>query len=232
MPENRQEHFGHVATGRSVREWGIRLALLFAGLTTAHLGVTLFILSRLGSDPFTIFVQGLSVMTDLSVGTCHVIVMTILTAVMLLTTRGYVKPGTFVCMLFGGPIIDIFSWLLGGWLHPGIGMALRIAVMLMGACILAIGMSLVIKSDAGTGTNDLVAVILTDKLARFQFRWVRMGCDIFFTLAGLALGGIFGIGTIAAALLVGPIAQVFFKPWGRIVDWFVSAFRGNAVRRV
>ena len=37
----------------------VRTALLLAGLTVAHLGVTLFLESDLGSDPFNVLVQGL-----------------------------------------------------------------------------------------------------------------------------------------------------------------------------
>lgn len=51
--------------------------------------------------------------------------------------------------------------------------------MILGCVILSIGMSIVIKSNAGTGPNDLIAIILTDKLQKFQFRWVRMTCDLF-----------------------------------------------------
>ena len=75
--------------------------------------------------------------------------------------------------------------------------------------ILSIGMALVISSDAGTGPNDLVAVILTDKLKRFQFRTVRICCDLFFIITGFLLGGTVGIGTVAAAFLVGPVVQIF-----------------------
>lgn len=75
--------------------------------------------------------------------------------------------------------------------------------------ILSIGMALVISSDAGTGPNDLVAVILTDKLKRFQFRTVRICCDLFFIITGFLLGGTVGIGTVEAAFLVGPVVQIF-----------------------
>ncbi|MCD8139141.1 MAG: hypothetical protein LUE17_05090 [Planctomycetaceae bacterium] len=208
---------------RSLREWGVRLALMLAGLTVAHLGVTLFILPALGSDPFTIFVQGWAWQTGLSVGTCHVIILCLLMIVMLLTTRGYVLPGTIVCSFCGGPIIDLFSWLLRGVISPASPMAVRIASMLAGCAVLAGGMALVIKSDAGTGANDLVAVILTDKLGRFQFRWVRVCCDIFFAVTGFLLGGVLGFGSLAAALLVGPIAQFFFPYTGKLVAAAVTS---------
>ena len=39
---------------RTGKEWGLRIIILLIGLTIAHLGVTLFLLSDLGSDPFKI----------------------------------------------------------------------------------------------------------------------------------------------------------------------------------
>lgn len=203
---------------RSLREWAVRLALLLCGLIVAHLGVTLFLQSGLGSDPFTVLVQGLSRAAGISVGTMHILVTLGLMAVMLLATRGYVLPGTVVCTVFGGPIIDFFTWLLGSWVNPGLPMPLRMVCSAAGCVILACGMSLVIRSDAGTGANDLVAVILTDKLKRFQFRWVRMACDAAFLAGGFALGGDVGLGTVLAVFLVGPAAQLAM-PWSqRVVD--------------
>ncbi len=202
---------------RSLRDWSIRLLLLLLGLTVAHLGVTLFLQSGLGSDPFTVLVQGLTNVVGLSVGTVHVAVTLGLMLIMLLTTKGYVLPGTVVCTFCGGPIIDLFTWLLGGWIDAALPFAWRVAVSVLGCAILACGMALVICSDAGTGANDLVAVILADKLKKFQFRWVRMACDAVFTLFGLALGGTIGLGTIFAVLLVGPVAQLMMPLWRRIV---------------
>ena len=59
--------------------------------------------------------------------------------------------------------------------------------------------------------NDLIAIILTDKLQKFQFRWVRMTCDLFFVILGYILGGTVGIGTVIAAFLTGPLVQ-FWLP--------------------
>ena len=44
---------------RGIKEWAVRVVILLVGLCIAHLGVTLFLLSDLGSDPFNVFVQGL-----------------------------------------------------------------------------------------------------------------------------------------------------------------------------
>lgn len=70
---------------------------------------------------------------------------------------------------------------------------------------------MVINSNAGTGPNDLVAVILSDKLPAIQFRYVRIGCDVFFVALGYLLGGTVGAGTLVAVCLTGPLVQ-FFLP--------------------
>ncbi|MDN0068577.1 YczE/YyaS/YitT family protein [Collinsella ihumii] len=203
--------FASDTSARSAQDWAKALVILLIGLTVAHLGVTLFLQSSLGTDTFTVFIQGLSRVFGLTVGTVHVIVLCILMAVMLLTTKGYVKPGTVVCAFCGGPIIDAFTWLLQGAINEMSPMALRVASMLVGCVVLSLGMSIVINSNAGTGPNDLVAIILSDKLPKIEFRWVRVACDLFFVAAGFVLGGTVGAGTIVAVLLTGPLVQ-FWLP--------------------
>ena len=211
MTDKETPQFACDTSSRTLGQWVRALLVLLAGLTIAHLGVTLFLLSELGTDPFTVMIQGLARTFSLTVGTVHVIVLCILMAVMLLGTKGYVKPGTVVCAFLGGPIIDLFTWLLGSGINAASPMAIRIASMVAGCVILAAGMSLVINSNAGTGPNDLVAIILSDKIRRIQFRWVRMLCDLFFVVAGFLLGGTVGAGTLVAVALTGPVVQ-FWLP--------------------
>ena len=200
------------------REWLLRLCFLTLGLIIAHLGVTLFLISSLGTDTFTVFAAGVSHITGISVGLCPRRIQCVLIVLMVLFTKGYIKTGSFICCLLGGPIIDAFNWLLGRFVNADSPFVLRLAVMALGCVILAIGMALVIVSDAGTGPNDLVAVILTDKLKKFQFRTVRICCDLFFIIVGWLLGGTVGIGTVTAAFLVGPVAQVFLPVHRRNIE--------------
>lgn len=221
-----KETFAVDTSQRTGADWIKALLLLFVGLTIAHLGVTLFLLSELGTDTFTVFIQGLSRVFGLSVGTVHVIVLCILMVVMLATTKGYVKPGTVVCAFCGGPIIDFFTWLLQPVIHGGSAMGLRIASMVAGCVILAAGMSIVINSQAGTGPNDLVAIILSDKIKKVEFRWVRMCCDLFFVVLGFLLGGTVGAGTLTAVCLTGPVVQWWLPRTRKLSEaWLVSSGR-------
>ncbi|NBH83282.1 hypothetical protein D7X88_11015 [bacterium C-53] len=210
-------------TVKNKKEWVIRLCLLTLGLIIAHLGVTLFLISSLGTDTFTVFAAGISNTIHIPVGLCHSGIQCILIVLMILFTKNYIKTGSFICCIVGGPIIDVFNWALGRFVTEESAMPVRMIVMVLGCVILSIGMALVIASDAGTGPNDLVAVILTDKLRKFQFRTVRICCDLFFVAAGWLLGGTVGIGTIAAAFLVGPIVQFFLPVHQRNIEHILSA---------
>lgn len=214
-----EKTFASDTRNRSLKEWAQGLLTLFIGLTIAHLGISLFLVSELGSDAFTVMIQGIALTVGLSVGTVHVIALILLMVVMVLTTKGYVKPGTVVCAFCGGWIIDFFNWIIGGHISGASPMWVRLIAMLAGVVILSMGMSVVIESNSGTGPNDLIAIILTDKISqkrKVQFQFMRISCDLFFIIVGFLLGGKLGIGTVAAAFLVGPTAQ-FFLPRSRSV---------------
>ena len=209
--------FARNTSSRTGAEWAKGLGVLLFGLVVAHLGVSLFLLSGLGSDPFTTLIQGISIAVGLSIGTVHVMALIAMTALMLIFTRGYVKPGTAVCAVAGGWIIDFFLWAIGARIGAASPLIARLIAMAAGVLVLSFGMSIVIASNSGTGPNDLVAMILSDRVnrrRRVSFRWVRMGCDLAFAGLGFALGGTLGVGTLVAVLLTGPAVQ-FFLPISR-----------------
>lgn len=131
-----------------------------------------------------------------------------------------VPRGPLVCMALGGPIIDVYTLWLAPVLGDGLSMAARLFMLAAGCIILAFGMTVVIRSGAGTGPNDLVAVVISRKLKK-PFGIVRVLVDLCFAGAGFALGGVLGIGTVISAFLVGPAAQVFLPVSGRICNFFL-----------
>ena len=199
---------------RSAKEILLRVIILMVGLTIAHLGVTLFLLSDLGADPFNVLVQGVCRTVEstfhwgLSHGSIHRIICFLIILILLIVDRHYVKIGTLLCMFCGGPIIDFFTLLLGGIFNAESPLWLRFVMLAAGCVILAFGMTMVIKSDAGTGPNDLVALVISEK-AKWRFGIVRICTDAAFVIAGYFLGGVFGAGTVICAFLVGPVADIF-----------------------
>ncbi len=215
-------------TTRTKKEWIVRSVILMAGLTIAHLGVTLFLLSDLGSDPFNVLVQGITrKLTDLlgssflTHGRVHMGICILIMLVLIVVDRSYVKIGTILCMLCGGPIIDFFTMLLKPLVPLFSAMVLRVLMVALGCIILSYGMTIVIKSDAGTGPNDLVALVISDKLQK-KFSIIRLLTDALFTIAGFIMGGTVGIGTLICVILVGPVAGVFLPLNEKMVEAIVK----------
>ena len=220
---------------RSLREMAVRVVLLLLGLWIAHLGVTLFLQTNLGSDPFNVFVQGLfraipwPDWAGMTHGRVHLLVSLLIMVVLLVVDRSYVGVGTVLCMALGGPIIDVYTLWLSPFLNETLPLVVRVPLLAVGCVILAFGMTIVIRSQAGTGPNDLVAVVLSDKSGK-PFGPVRIGVDLTFALVGFALGGVVGVGTIICAFLVGPAAQLFFPVSEQICQIALRQFAGESSR--
>lgn len=200
---------------KNIKEKIYRLIILFIGLVIAHLGVTLFLLADLGADPFNVLIQGLFRLEDstlalswLTHGRVHMCICFLIILILLIVDRSYIKLGTLVCMFFGGPIIDFFTMILNPIISSDSTMVIRVIANVLGCVILAYGMTIVIKSNAGTGPNDLVAVVISDKSGK-KFSIMRVIVDVSFALVGFLLGGTIGVGTVICAFLVGPVAGIF-----------------------
>lgn len=206
--------------------------MLLAGLVIAHLGVTLFLLADLGADPFNVLVQGIfrslsqiQGLAFLTHGYTHIAICFLIILVLLIVDKNYIKIGTILCMVCGGPIIDVFSLILAP-VFEQMPFVIKVLMLGLGCVILACGMTIVIKSDAGTGPNDLVAVVISDK-SKKKFGMVRIVVDVSFVLAGFLLGGVVGLGTIICACLVGPVAGVVMPFSEKLVNKVIGVMIKN-----
>ena len=214
----------------NTKELLFRIVVLMIGLTIAHLGVTLFILADLGSDPFNVLVQGIfrtiggilpwSFITH---GRVHIVICFLIILALLVIDKSYVKIGTILCMIFGGPIIDMFTVVLAPLFAITDSIVFKLVMLALGCVILAYGMTIVIKSDAGTGPNDLVSVVISDKLKK-KFSVIRIIVDVSFVAIGFLLGGSLGIGTIICACCVGPVAGHFLPVNEKIINGLLKKF--------
>ena len=216
---------------RSFKETFIRCIILLVGLVIAHLGVTLYLLADLGADPFNVLIQGLFRTIQplfgnipITHGNVHIAVSLLIIVILLFVDRSYVKIGTLLCMICGGPIIDFFSIILSPLFSVSHLIWIDYGVEVIACVILAFGMTIVIKSDAGTGPNDLVAVVISEKSKR-KFSLIRILTDLTFVAGGFFLGGSLGVGTIICAFLVGPVAGYFLPYSEKYINKIVNKVR-------
>jgi len=184
----------------------LRFVQLIAGLWTFGLGAALMVRSHLGLDPWNVFHQGVSTMSALSIGMVSIASGVV---VMLLWIPLRQKPGlgTLCNIVLIGVSVDACMWLI-----PDItGLPLRISAMGAGLLLTALGTAAYIAAGMGTGPRDGLMIGLNRKLG-WSIRVSRLLVELVVLAAGWLLGGVAGVGTVAFALLIGPLVQ-FFLPW-------------------
>lgn len=199
-----------------------RLVLFLIGMTIIQFGVALFLKSDIGSDPFTVFNQGLAFALHTTPGRANIIILVVLTCLIFVFGKSYINIGTLICVFGVGPAIDFALNIVSFFPIESYNMFVKGSLMVFGCMIVGVGFSILSATSLGMAPNDSVYFIIKDK-TKFQYRWVRMTTDICYLIAGYFLGGVVGVGTIIAAFLPGPVIQ-FCLPYG---EKFVNLLLGN-----
>lgn len=182
-----------------------RIVRLLAGLWLFGAGEALVVHSELGNSPWTVFAEGVSVQTPLSVGAA-----TVATSFVILLAwiplRERPGPGTVANAVLVGVAIDVTLELLGG--RPSLG--LRVAELLGGIALVGVGSGLYLNAAMGAGPRDGLMMGLHRRTGR-PVAPLRAGIEISALALGALLGGTVGFGTVAFALLVGPAVAVALR---------------------
>ena len=186
----------------------VRAVWLVGGLLLCAAGVLCFLESRLGLPPWDVLHQGIAKHTPLTFGLANVCV---------------------------GVVILVIAWLLGG--PPGLGtvanavliglfiqgmtsidavqelshhgLALRIPLLAVGIALAAPGSAFYIGANLGAGPRDTLMLVGAKRTGR-RVAVVRAAIELSALAVGIALGGTFGVGTVAFALAVGPAVEAGF----------------------
>jgi uncharacterized membrane protein YczE len=183
-----------------------RLGQLTIGLLVFGLGIALMLQSGLGVPPWDVLHQGLAERFGLTVGIWSIII----SAVVLLFWIPIKEPygiGTILNAVIIGVSIDLFALVIP---RPG-AMAWRIALLIGGILVIGLASGLYIGARLGPGPRDG----LMTGIAKYgpSIRLTRTVIEIVVLAIGWALGGTFGVGTVAFALFIGPIVQFSFRIW-------------------
>ncbi|MFK3846126.1 YitT family protein [Stenotrophomonas sp. NPDC078853] len=185
----------------------LRITQLVVGLCLYGLGIALMVRAGIGVAPWDVLSQGIAAHTPLSFGLATNAIGAV---VLLLWWPLRQKPGlgTVLNVLLIGPAAQFGLWLL-----PVVeGLSLRLPLFAAGLLLIAVATGLYIGARLGPGPRD---GLMTGLHARsgwpiWQVRSLIEGSAL---LAGWLLGGNVGPGTLAFALLIGPLC-------GMTLGWF------------
>ena len=182
-----------------------RLTRCVFGLTLFGTGIGMQKAGNLGLPPWDVFHDGVSKIINVPFG--RTIVITSL-FVMLLWIPLRQAPGlaTILNAVQVGVIADIFLTIV----PQADAMPLRIFLMLGGIVTTGIGSGFYIGAGLGPGPRDGLMVGLAKR--GINIGKARTGVEITVLIIGMLLGGSIGVGTVAFAVLIGPIVAKTLPP--------------------
>jgi uncharacterized membrane protein YczE len=164
--------------------------------------------SRLGLWPWDVLHQGLAKHTPLTFGSANVCVaLVVLVIAWLLGGRPGV--GTFANAALIGLFIQLLLSTDAVRSLGHHGLALRIVFLAVGIALAAPGSAFYICADLGAGPRDTLMLVGAARTG-IRVGGVRAAIELGALIGGIALGGTFGVGTVAFALLVGPVVELGF----------------------
>ena len=182
-----------------------RLVQLYAGLTLYGVSAALLVRGGLGLEPWGVLHQGLSELTGLTMGVVSIIVGAVVLLVWI-PIRQRPGVGTVSNVFVVGVAMDAALALIPDGRH----LAVRIALLVAGIVLNGVATGLYIAARFGPGPRDGLMTGL-HRLTGRSVRLVRTGIEVAVVATGFALGGSVGIGTVAYALAIGPLAQLFLR---------------------
>ncbi|MDO4535210.1 MAG: hypothetical protein Q4B63_05305 [Clostridium perfringens] len=198
-----------------------RVILFFIGMSVIQFGVAVFLKTNIGSDPFTVFTQGLANTIGKTPGVANMIILVVLITAIFFIERKRIKIGTLICVVGVGPIIDLSSKVVSVIPIESYNFFVKMLIVVVGVFIIAAGFSLVSGSDVGVAPNDIVPFIIQDK-TKVQYKYIRIALDATFLVVGYLIGGTVGVGTIIAMLAMGPFIQFCLPHGKKVVDLIVG----------
>jgi uncharacterized membrane protein YczE len=178
-----------------------RLVQLYAGLVLYGASMALQIRAGLGLDPWDVFHQGIAERTGLSFGTVVIITgaVVLLAWIPLRQRPGF---GTVSNVFVIGIAVDATLAVL-----PHAGSApVAVAMLLAGVGLNGVAGGAYIGASLGPGPRDGLMTGLVRRTGG-SIRAVRTTIELTVLVAGAALGGTVGIGTLLYAVSIGPLVH-------------------------
>ena len=201
-----------------------RIIIFLIGMSIIQFGVALFLRMNIGSDPFTVFTQGLANTlnnfgVNATTGTANRIILIVLFSIILLLNKSHIKIGTMICVVGVGPIIDLGVSMVSILPVESYNYLLKMFLIALGCFIIAIGFSMLSATKVGVAPNDIIPFIIKER-TNWEYRWIRILMDAVLLISGSILGGTVGVGTIIAMATTGPFIQLCL-PYGEKFTNFI-----------
>ncbi|WP_110876029.1 YczE/YyaS/YitT family protein [Franconibacter helveticus] len=186
-----------------------RLIQLYTGLVLYGVSTAMFVRADLGADPWNVFHLGVARIFSLNIGMVMILVGA-LVLLLWIPLRQRPGPGTVSNVVVLGLAADAALAVM----PPLESLAARSVLLACAVIVNALATGMYIGAGFGAGPRD---GLMTGLHARtgWSVRGIRTAIEVTVLLAGWAMGGTFGVGTVLYALTIGPLIQLCL-PWFRV----------------
>jgi len=187
----------------SLPRFPLRLLQLLAGLFVFGIGIALMLRAGVGLAPWDVLTQGIALQSGWPFGVITVLI-SLFVLLMWPLLRQRPHWGTLLNCVLIGPAAQLGLALLPEQIH---GLHWQILLFMVGLLLIAVATGLYIGAHLGTGPRD---GLMTGLHARTGWAiWkVRTVLEVLVLTIGAQLGGNIGWGTLAFALLIGPLCGI------------------------
>lgn len=186
-----------------------RVFMSFIGVIVSGISVGMFRNARFGTDPFQVFVNGISnKITFIDFGTLYMLINLLMLAAIFFLNKKHIGISTFINIFLLGYVVDFSDKIVAGIVGEEPAMVVRIGLMVAAVVILCFASAMYFTASLGVSTYDAVALILEErKLGKFKY--LRITTDCVCVAIGFVLGAIVGVGTLITAFFMGPLIDFF-----------------------
>lgn len=188
-----------------------KLLVLTLGVAFIALGATILVKSNIGGDSVIVLQQGFTLLIgftldDLGLGI--LILNSLLIIVLYLMNKKMVNIGTFITSLLIGPLVSLYSLL--PFLKEPENLVFQILMTILGCIVTSLGIAIYIIANIGYSPYEGIMITIQEK-TKVRFSIVKVLGDALMFGIGVLLGGKFGIGSIIAIILFGPLIELFLR---------------------
>ena len=188
----------------------VTLLFLISGLWIFGTGEAILIDAGIGVSPWTVLAQGISKQADLTVGMATFVV-SVLVLFLWIPLRETPGIGTILNAVLIAMSIDVMR----PFIPDQTDIMPQIIQASIGIILVGVGSALYLTANLGPGPRDGWMTGIQKK-TNWPIGRVRVGIEIIVLSIGIALGGIFGLGTVMFAIGIGPAISMSL---GVVSNW-------------
>lgn len=186
-----------------IRRTGDILLVIFGSMLMG-IGIDFTVKSGFGLDSLSLLNAGIGKQLDISLGRSSQLLMITILVALFFVDRKRVGLGSIINGILVGTFANMFMPLID---QLNGNTFLKLMMLFLGLTFMSIGIGTYVSGNLGEAGIDALMIFISEKL-RKDVNITRIIIDILLAGIGFLLGGLFGIGTLIAMFMNGPIIQI------------------------